>query len=159
MGVIKANWDAANDLQNQRMGVGAIVRNAEGLILASLCATVPYITDPSVVEVMMLWKTITLYRELDIQNLHIKGDALEIVWVLLLQDPCWSSYGHFVEDTRTLLNSFYSRYITHIHKEANEAAHRLANAAVHQSLNHVWRDSPLLFVYSIVFVQQSSLYE
>jgi hypothetical protein len=91
---------------------------------------------------------------LGIQHLHIEGDALEIVQALLLQESCWSRYGFLVEDTRTLLNSFQSWQVSHVRREANEVAHRLAKVAITQSLNYVWRDSPPSFIHSIVLAEQ-----
>jgi hypothetical protein len=58
--MVKANWDAALDFQTQRMGVGVIVRDAEGTVLRAMCAIVPFITDPTVAEAVGLWRTVKM---------------------------------------------------------------------------------------------------
>ncbi|GLT73248.1 hypothetical protein SLA2020_451200 [Shorea laevis] len=37
VGMAKVNWDAALDSQSKRMGVGMIIRDASGSVLASMC--------------------------------------------------------------------------------------------------------------------------
>lgn len=50
--------DAAIDTSNKKMCVGAIVRNYNGNMLASLCSSKPYITDPIVDEAYATWKAL-----------------------------------------------------------------------------------------------------
>lgn len=45
---VPAVWNAVVDKNQKMMGVGIIVRNYEGKMLASMCATKPYNSDPSV---------------------------------------------------------------------------------------------------------------
>jgi hypothetical protein len=78
-GIIKINWDAAINSQNQRMGVGILVRNDEGAVLAAVCATVPSITDPPVAEAVALWRAVSLGREMNLPSIHLEGDSLEII--------------------------------------------------------------------------------
>ena len=51
--VDKVNWDAAIDVKNKKMGVGVIVRDADGLVSASMCTTVLYITDLTLAEAVV----------------------------------------------------------------------------------------------------------
>lgn len=112
------------------MGAGAIIRNENGRVVASLCATVPSITEANVAEAMALWKMVSLCKDLGIQRLHIEGDALEIVRALCLPDPCWSRFGTLIEATRFLLQNFQSWQVFHVCREPNEAAHYLAKAVL-----------------------------
>lgn len=47
--VVKLNWDVAFDIPNKKMGVGVIVKNDAGLVLVSMCTTVPFISNPTTV--------------------------------------------------------------------------------------------------------------
>jgi hypothetical protein len=38
------------------MGMGVIARDAEGFVMASICITVPFITNLTVTEAVTLWK-------------------------------------------------------------------------------------------------------
>jgi hypothetical protein len=55
--VVKINWNAALDITNKKMGVGVTARDAEGFVLASMCATLSFITDP-IVEAGAIWKAV-----------------------------------------------------------------------------------------------------
>ena len=52
LGYVKINWDAALDKKRKLMGVGVVVRDCTGGVIASQCSTRPYINDPAVAEVM-----------------------------------------------------------------------------------------------------------
>jgi hypothetical protein len=41
-----------------------IVRDAEGLVLAAMSTTVPFITDPSIAEVVAAWKAVGFCQNL-----------------------------------------------------------------------------------------------
>lgn len=111
-GMVKVNWDAAIDILPKRMGVGTIIRNAEGTIMAIMCTTVPFITDPTVTEAVALWKVASFCLELGFQRLHLEGDALEIVQTLQQRDSCFSRYGQLIDDTRVRLSSLQTWHVS-----------------------------------------------
>lgn len=86
-GVVKTNWDDALDISNKRMGVGVVVRDASGAILASMVTTIPFIRDPTVAEAMAAWKAVVFCSELGFQRVIFEGDALEIVNALRQESP------------------------------------------------------------------------
>lgn len=129
--VVKVNWNLAIDKHNHKMGVGVIARDVEGLILASMYTTVPFITDPSVVEAVATWKAVVFCIEKGFQRIYLKGDALEIVQALRQEAPSWSQYGQLIEDTRVRLGSFHFWFLGYIRRDANEVAYCLAQAVVH----------------------------
>ncbi|GLT70448.1 hypothetical protein SLA2020_425280 [Shorea laevis] len=59
LGVLKVNWDAALNNSSHTIGVGVLVRDDQGLVVASLCATVPYISDSTIGA----WKVVSLCYE------------------------------------------------------------------------------------------------
>lgn len=80
--MIKFNWDAALNSMSKSMGVGVIAHDASGAVLATMCTTVPFITDPAIAEVMGVWKAAVLCCELRIQRAIFEGDSLEVVQAL-----------------------------------------------------------------------------
>ncbi|GLT70003.1 hypothetical protein SLA2020_421080 [Shorea laevis] len=48
------------------MGVGVIVRDSDGAVVATLCSLVPYISDPTLAEGVALWRAVLLCIELEI---------------------------------------------------------------------------------------------
>jgi ribonuclease HI len=156
--MVKANWDASVDLTLQRMGVGLIVRDGEGSVLAAMCTSVDFIIDPTVAEAMALWKAVSCCLDLGFSRIHLEGDALEVVQALKQTGSCWSRYGQIIEDTRSQLNGISGWCVSHTRREANEAAHILAKAAISQSLDCIWRGSYPDFLHAIVLAEQGSVY-
>jgi hypothetical protein len=46
------------------MGVGVVVRDNSGSVLAALATVVSFTIDPSVVEIVAVWKAINFYSNL-----------------------------------------------------------------------------------------------
>lgn len=153
IGVVKTNWNAAIDAENNHMGVGVIVRDAVGAVVASLCSVVPYIIDLVVAEAVALWKAVELCTELELPRLHLEGDCWEIVQALLMEGTCWRWYGHLIEESRYQLDTFHDWSVSHTRKEANEAINWSAKAALTQSLNYIWRGSYPEFIQSTVLAE------
>lgn len=84
--------------------MGIIAKDHDGNILASMCSTKPYISDPFVAEVVAAWKVVKFRRELGFQNIMMEGDMPEIVHALQKEGCCWSMYGQLIDDARILLN-------------------------------------------------------
>jgi hypothetical protein len=82
---------------------------------------------------------------------------LEIVQALNNMEMCRSRFGQLIEATRTKLENFPVWRVSHTRREANEAAHLLAKAAISMSLDCVWKDSYPEFLHRIVLVEQDSI--
>lgn len=130
--VSKLNWDASLNKETRTMGVRVIIRDAEGLVLASLCSIVPFIMDPTIVEAIVAWKAVELCHALGLQRVIMEGDALAVAKGLRQEAPSWCQY---FEDTQSILNSLPFWKATHVCREANGAAHGLAQAALNQFLD------------------------
>lgn len=48
--LVKANWDAAIDIERHHMGVGIVICDHEGQTLAMKCMSRPHIMDPATAE-------------------------------------------------------------------------------------------------------------
>lgn len=79
--MLKVNWDAALDHDSNIIGMRVIASDARGLVVASMCGTIPFIIDPTIAEAVAAWKAIVFYCEQGFQRLILEGDALEIVQV------------------------------------------------------------------------------
>lgn len=55
VGFVKTNWDATIDVGKNLMGLGVIMCDVGGYVVGVLCATVPFILDPAIAEVVALW--------------------------------------------------------------------------------------------------------
>ncbi|GLT53802.1 hypothetical protein SLA2020_270480 [Shorea laevis] len=62
-GVYKINWDAAIDKSRRIMGVGVIVRDGEGEVVAALHSSQMGIMDPATAEAYAAWKAVQFGRD------------------------------------------------------------------------------------------------
>lgn len=155
VGIIKVNWDAALDQSSNSIGVGVIARDEMGWIVASFCTTVPCFTEPTTAEAIAACKAAQFCREQDFQHIIMEGDALMVVEGLMQEGPSWQRYGHLIAEARNFLNGLVSWKISHVHREGNKAAHRLAKLAVHHSLHRVWQGTGPSIILPIVTAEQA----
>jgi hypothetical protein len=75
------------------MGVGVVVRDSAGGVLAMQCLTKESITSPSVAETIGAWAVVELALRMDLRCVIFEGDALEIINALRSEECCWAVYG------------------------------------------------------------------
>jgi hypothetical protein len=80
----------------------------------------------------------------------LEGDSQEVVKALRKEGPCWMSYGHIIEDTRSCFQFINPLEVNFVRREANRAAHVMAQYAISSQLNHVWMGECPPFIRSIV---------
>jgi hypothetical protein len=139
-GVLKTNWDAAVDGKRRKIGVGVIVRNHEGGVIAMMCEIINFIQDPVTAEALAARRAVEFSRTLGVGELILEGDALQIVEALQSEDGGRSLYGVIIEDALQIMQSFLNCKVSFIHREGNEEAHKLAKLAISLGENKVWRE-------------------
>lgn len=139
-GWFKFNWDAALDVPRNKMGIGGIVRNHDGLAIAMFCAVKQNISDPTMVEAFGAWKAVDTAVQLGLRRVMFEGDSLIVVNALLKDEDCWSLYGQVLNDARAKLNGLGEWEILHVRRVANVAAHNLARLALTMDEDRLWRE-------------------
>ena len=61
---VKVNWDTVVDKYKRKMGIGVIVRDSMGDLLATLSSLKDYITEQDIVEIMAALRDVQLCHEL-----------------------------------------------------------------------------------------------
>ncbi|KAL6968459.1 hypothetical protein U1Q18_034262 [Sarracenia purpurea var. burkii] len=60
-------------------GIGIVVRDNRGRIVAFLAEPTQQSMDCDLVECRALWKAILFARDLGIRNIHVEGDSLTVI--------------------------------------------------------------------------------
>jgi ribonuclease HI len=139
-GVIKVNWDAAVEGRQKRIGIGVIVRNCEGGVLAMMSESMDYIQDPTTAEALAARRAVEFSLSLGIRKIILEGDANQIVQALRCTDGGRCSYGLIIEDMQQLFRRFVEHSVQFVRREANKEAHKLAKLALSLGENKVWRE-------------------
>jgi hypothetical protein len=99
-----------------RIGVGVIVRDFCGEVIATRSLTIQTKQEPVI------------------------GEAMWAIYALRAATENLSSYGHLIDDTRWLLQQFRTAEVRHVKRNANKAAHRLAREAVKNCGDNIWME-------------------
>ncbi|XP_059446658.1 uncharacterized protein LOC132178227 [Corylus avellana] len=153
-GWYKINCDAAVDGKNGRMGVGLILIDHDGGVLATGSFTKKGWLDPTTVEVMATIRAAQFCKEMDVSNVLIEGDAQKIIQALQNGDQNGSRYGQLVEDAKLILTSLMNWKPNYVRRNVNGAAHILAKMATRHIVDCVWRDGILDCICDIIQAEQ-----
>ncbi|XP_042954618.1 uncharacterized protein LOC122291034 [Carya illinoinensis] len=112
-GFYKANWDAAVDKENSKIGVGVVVRDSSGMVIASVCSSIFLNPDHLLGEAVAALKASTLCFDIGLNQVMLEGDSSAVVQAVQRRDECWSPTGLVVRDIKLVfVNSslVYSLY-------------------------------------------------
>jgi hypothetical protein len=137
----KVNWDASIDRRGNIMGVGIVVRNHAGRVLAAQCLVQKFIVDPSTAEAIGARVGAELGKKLGLHSILLEGDASVVVEALRREEEDLSRFGNVILETKEMLKDFHFWKVNLVKREGNNAAHLLARFATNQELNQVWVDS------------------
>ena len=136
----KVNYDGATFAEQGKAGIGVVVRNSEGAVMASLSQQVPLPTTVAQVEAMAARKAIEFALEIGLTRVIIEGDLETIYRELNSTDPSLALHGHVIQDIRCLASSFVSHSFTHVRRQGNNVAHALTRWAINSPNLTVWRE-------------------
>jgi hypothetical protein len=131
------------------MRVGILVCDHEGKVKVAKCVMKALIIDPIVAEGVRAWLSVELCHQLGFQRVVLEGDSLEIIQALC-KEKCWSSYGHLINDVKTLLHVIPQWEIHHVRRYSNIAVHRMAKMALTIWEDCLWVDSIPKYIQDFV---------
>ncbi|XP_035551510.1 uncharacterized protein LOC118349853 [Juglans regia] len=146
-GGFKANWDAA--LNSKFMGLGVVIRNENGEVVACACSRRLPAPNSDVAESVALWFAVELCCELGFNRVTFEGDAQAVVKDVNSKEEDLSCRGHIIEDIKTTLSNVYRRdwTVQFIGRKGNEVAHLLAKYALNIDFDKRWIDECPDFIF------------
>ncbi len=149
----KLNFDGALFKTLTSAGIGVIIRNSEGLPMASMMSQKPNVTDPLAAEQFAAMKGLQLAHDIGITRLILEGDSANTIKALQENDGEYSWLGNVIKEAKQLLHGLEAWELSTIGREANNVAHLLARNAQYIHEDHVlMEDLP-------VFVQQQLIFD
>ncbi|XP_035538485.1 uncharacterized protein LOC118343802 [Juglans regia] len=134
----KANFDAAFNMAEQIMGLGVVIRDCNGEVMAVKCANRKCRSSPFIAECSAMWEAMELCKELDFWDVWLEGDAKDVIDAVNRDEEDESRYGHVVEDLKQSLKQSKSWKVVFTHRDGNEVAHHLAKMAIHCISDQYW---------------------
>lgn len=148
-GFVKINWDASLNVKSALIGMGCVIRNAEGFVVAAKCGISRAVAEPVCAEAMAALFALEFCSELGYVNIVSEGDSLQIIKGVSDSDYPLDRIGHFLEAIKQRVGGFSVCKWSHCPRDANEVAHFLARRASSYGLCDVWTDYMPLFISSV----------
>uniref|UniRef100_A0A2N9J7Z2 Reverse transcriptase domain-containing protein n=1 Tax=Fagus sylvatica TaxID=28930 RepID=A0A2N9J7Z2_FAGSY len=136
----KANYDGAVFQESNEAGIGVVVRDREGKVMASLVQKVHHPQSVECIEAWAAKKAVKFVTEIGITEVEFEGDSTTIVAALNNHSPVLTPYGHLITDAKILANGLKSCSFTHVKRQGNGLAHAIARMALHSNNLEVWME-------------------
>ncbi|KAK2635434.1 hypothetical protein Ddye_030226 [Dipteronia dyeriana] len=125
-GFFKINTDASIDASRGRVGIGAIIRDHEGMVLASCAQVIQLNYSPVLAEAIAILKGLRFAVESGIWPCMIESDAQVVVSMINSDLLPLDEIGLVINDIVDLLRSLPQFKVCFISRKANMAVHCLA---------------------------------
>ena len=136
--VYKVNFDGATFSDIATAGLGVVVRDSEGLVIAALLERIHLPPTVAALEALACRRSILFAIELGLQEVVFEGDSEVIFKLLTAEQPCMSAFGHIIEDSRSLAARLRLATFTHTKRQGNNVADNLAKLAKNLYEPQVW---------------------
>ena len=146
----KTNYDGAVFAELEEAGIGVIIRDVKGLVIAALAEKIPYLGSVEVLEALAARRVARFAVELGLIESKFEGDS-KVVWrALRSADGAHSSIGEIIKDTMSIVGSLRTFSFSHTRRQGNCAAHALAKKAIVSFPLLVWMEHVLIDISHVV---------
>ncbi|XP_065616451.1 uncharacterized protein LOC136061926 [Quercus suber] len=137
---VKINFDGAVFCHSNSSGVGAVIRNHDGAVMASYAEKLNQAYKAEEIEALAALKAVQFVYDLGFQKVILEGDSLGLIKALKAEEHNLSPLGLLVEDVKLVANNFVSLSYSHIKRSGNSVAHNLAKHAIRIPDFQVWME-------------------
>ncbi|XP_075665671.1 uncharacterized protein LOC142635397 [Castanea sativa] len=131
--VVKINFDGANFSETNTSGIGVVVRDSAGNVLASMSQQLCQAYSAEEIERVAACKALQFASDIGIRVAVLEGDSQILIKRLVESVEVLSYSGALLNDVRRC-SSFYNQLCySHVKREGNKVAHSLAKYAKHIS--------------------------
>uniref|UniRef100_A0A803NYQ1 CCHC-type domain-containing protein n=1 Tax=Cannabis sativa TaxID=3483 RepID=A0A803NYQ1_CANSA len=147
-GSFKLNVDATLNASQHIIGVGAIVRDVAGFVVAALSKPIVGNFASHEMEAKALFHSLTWLLQMQISIDYIETDALMVSNALNNPAAAFTAFDDLILDISSLLSFFPRVIVSHVKRGANMAAHGLAKYALELDEDCFWLESCPPPIYS-----------
>ena len=147
---MKINYDGSIFSEDGRVGLGVVVRNSEGAVIASLSQQIPLPATITQVEALAVRRATEFAMKLGITSAVLERDSEIIHRELICTEPSLALYGHIIHDVKQLASYFACIRFVHIRRQGNNVVHALARKAVTSPDLNVWMEDVPPDIFHVV---------
>ena len=131
-----------------RAGIGVVVRDSLGLVLASLSQNIPLPHSVVNLETQAACRALEFSLKLGFDKAILEGDSMIVMTALRDPSPSLASFGLLVQDAQWMARLFTCISFQHVGRVGNNVAHNLARHARHVTGFSVWMEDVPIQVFT-----------
>ena len=127
----KVNFDGAVFRDEEKAGIGVIIRNSQGMVMASLSQKISLPQTVVELETLAATRAMEFSIELGFSKVIIEGDSETVIKALQDNSPSLAPFGLLIRDAQEAANLLNCISFAHVGRNGNFVAHNLARYARH----------------------------
>ncbi|XP_030926840.1 uncharacterized protein LOC115953356 [Quercus lobata] len=127
--LVKINFDGAWYNESEKAGLGVVIRNGEGQVLAAMSEQIVKPPSVELLELLAAKRAVSFAAETGHEQVVCEGDSKSVVNSLRGTGKENSQGGHLIRDIKSPSNSFLRISFAHVGRLCNAVAHALAQRA------------------------------
>ena len=124
-----------------KAGLGVVIRNHAGEIIAALSEKIPQPPLVTCLELLVARHATIFVHEVGLHESILEGDSETVIKFLQKGDMFQFAYGHLFKDTMLNVNSLRSSSFSHTYRKGNSVVDALAKKARFSSNLTIWMKS------------------
>ncbi|XP_021739472.1 uncharacterized protein LOC110705848 [Chenopodium quinoa] len=148
-GVIKVNSDAAI-FKSRMVGLGGVMRDSVGDVVAATCLQVAGSFDVDVVEAMAMRHALVIAMESGFLRVCLETDNIKLHYGLSKQKEDLTAFGLITKDILKLANSCHECSFAFVKRTGNQVAHSLAKLSSKFVSLRVWLEEYPIEIHEVV---------
>ncbi|CAI9757855.1 unnamed protein product [Fraxinus pennsylvanica] len=135
------NVDGATFKELEKAGIGVVLRDSSGTVIIAMSKIEKSVEESEAIELLAIFRGMQLCVNMGIQNLLVESDRKMVIEVLQTDSMLNSSLGVLYQEVKIFATHFVNCNYSHIYRECNMVAHKLARHAQWVDDICVWLDS------------------
>nr|POE85998.1 hypothetical protein CFP56_30493 [Quercus suber] len=153
----KANCDGVIFLDINCARLGVVIRDSEGMVIATLSERVPLPPSIDNLEALACRKSITLAHEIGLQGVIFEGDSEVVFKHITTNSTCLASFGHIFEESRSLVSRLQRASFSHVKCCCNVVVDKLAKLAKYSLDPQIWLEDIHRDATNLVIINRNFL--
>ena len=149
--MVKTNFDGAMFAESDQAGIGVVVRNHRGQVMAALAEKIPKPASTEILEVLATRRAVQFTLELGFAHSIFEGDAEIVIKALVEGNGSIPSIGHIVKDIESITGLLRTKSFSHVRRQGNAVAHALAERARLSFPVLIWMEDVSPDIYHFLF--------
>ena len=150
MELVKINFNGTVFLDENRSGIGVVISDDKGLVLASCSKKLFQAYTAQEVETMAATTALSFAQKLGIRRAILEGNVADVMKALDENVPTLSPTGLLVEGVKKLFQNFEQLLYSHTMRAGNYVTHSLARYAIGISDFLVWMENVPPHIQSVL---------